>query len=205
VSRFRIFLFSLSRPIQKWNVSWQFSFFPLFMLLTLAQALGILIALIALGITLIFVFSEFKMPLFNKSRFRDGFTLIELLVVVGIISILAAIAIPQYAKFRRGAQDAAAQEAAHAVAVAEEAYFVFNSSYTTNYGHLVNSGGLVVDYSILYSPIDITVVTDPPSYTFSVNHKADGSTTYTYMSEGNETLFETTNRVTANCPTMPTS
>jgi prepilin-type N-terminal cleavage/methylation domain-containing protein len=143
------------------------------------------------------------MILSKKSRARAGFTLIELLIVVAIIAILAAIAIPQYAKFRRNAQDAAAQEAAHAVAVAEEAYFVFNSEYTTNYANLVNSGGLVVDYNILYGPITITVVTDPPSYTFSLNHKADASTTFTYMSEGTETLFETNVRVTANCPTMP--
>jgi type IV pilus assembly protein PilA len=67
----------------------------------------------------------------NRLRLRaeGGFTLIELLVVIAIIGILAAIAIPQFAAYRRRAFIAQVQTDLRNAAVAEEAFFVGANAY----------------------------------------------------------------------------
>jgi len=67
----------------------------------------------------------------NRLRLKaeGGFTLIELLVVIAIIGILAAIAIPQFAAYRRRSFEAQVKSDLHNAAVAEEAYFVNGNTY----------------------------------------------------------------------------
>jgi len=65
----------------------------------------------------------------RKSNGKKGFTLIELLVVVAIIGILAAIAIPQFAKYRQSAFDSAAQSDMRNLRSDLEAYYATNFNY----------------------------------------------------------------------------
>lgn len=62
-------------------------------------------------------------------RHARGFTLIELLVVVGIIAILAAIAIPAYGRYAFRARRADGQELLLRIANAQERYYAAYNKY----------------------------------------------------------------------------
>lgn len=59
-----------------------------------------------------------------KSHNASGFTLLELLVAVGIIGILASIAIPQFNAYRQRAFDARCKSDLVSAANAQDAYYI---------------------------------------------------------------------------------
>lgn len=50
-----------------------------------------------------------------KKKMQKGFTLMELMIVVGIIGVVAAIAIPQFNEYRAQASDATAKSDARSI------------------------------------------------------------------------------------------
>lgn len=60
-----------------------------------------------------------------------GFTLIEVMIVVAIVAILAAIAIPSYARYGFRARRADGQELVMRIANAQERFYTVNNAYTS--------------------------------------------------------------------------
>jgi len=69
-----------------------------------------------------------------------GFTLIELLVSIGIISILATIAISQYQSYRVQAYDTVAMSDLKSAITALENYYLINDIYPDDYSDLSANG-----------------------------------------------------------------
>ena len=65
----------------------------------------------------------------RKLQNKKGFTLIELMIVIAIIGILAAIAIPQFTKYRSRAQGSQALSDLRNVKTDMEGYFAEYQEY----------------------------------------------------------------------------
>jgi len=77
----------------------------------------------------------------NRLRLKaEGFTLIELLVVIAIIGILAAIAIPQFAAYRRRGYDSDVKSNVKNASTTQEAYFTDKNTYTSALSDLTARG-----------------------------------------------------------------
>ena len=101
-------------------------------------------------------------------RDEKGFTLIELLIVIGIIGILAGIAIVQFSAYRMRGFDADVKSQVRNMVVAQEAYFVDNGFYTTGVGTDLQ----FTDLGFRASPNVNTVTTALTPLTFTIDGNA---------------------------------
>jgi len=111
-------------------------------------------------------------------RSESGFTLIELLVVVAIIGILAAIAIPQFAAYRKRGHEAQIKSDLRNAAVAEEAYFAQVSAYMAG----TMTSGTPPGFNATTGVTVVAAVPTTTSFTLSATHTNCGATTWSFSS-----------------------
>jgi type IV pilus assembly protein PilE len=76
------------------------------------------------------------MPTCSRLNNSLGMTLLELMVTLGIVGILAAIAIPAYNQFMKKAKMVEGELAIHNIEKLQQNYFLETGTYTNNLGAL---------------------------------------------------------------------
>ena len=108
-------------------------------------------------------------------------SLLEIMIALVVIGIVAAIAISQYAKYHRMAQDSDAKKALYQLVWAQEEYFSQYQTYTRDQKALYKSTGWFVE-----KPLAVTILAATMnSWSATASHEATGNTwTFSYPTEG---------------------
>jgi len=130
---------------------------------------------------------------------EQGFTLIEIMIVVGLIAILAAIAIPSYVGIQKRAARSEAKANLEAIALVLEGYMAENNNYGNGvYTYMGGSFGHTADIenvaklgdNLLYQyRIVATQVPSPAFSLFAVpdpSGRLAGDSTFSLDSNGNK-------------------
>ena len=127
-------------------------------------------------------------------KHMSGITLIELMIVVVVISILAAIAYPNYQEFTARAKRNEAKAALLRLAINQERFYLNNNSFTLNLAEL-GFGSAITETG--YYQIQVTAA-DTSNFTASATYLQGGSEatkclTFTINGRGAKTSDPETN------------
>lgn len=125
---------------------------------------------------------------------QTGFTLVELMVAVGVVGVLAAIAIPTYTSYVTSSTIGTAQANAEMLAAFEDTYYYENDTYLA--GTYDPPGTDTLTAALDWKPqgdndLYAYVVTAGPtgdiatSYSITVTYKADTTLSATVIKEPN--------------------
>lgn len=109
-----------------------------------------------------------------ETRTQQGFTLIEVLIAVAIVSILAAIAYPNYKEYVDRGNRSEGQALLNDTAAAQERYYAQNFVYITANGDMGKLNTRTISSTEKYT-LSIGTVADDGGYTLTANQQFNDS------------------------------